>query len=179
MLLPTRLQASCLPTGSTTGNWFPDGPPISHLPFPVLDEEKRGHYTTLVIDTENEEDKKKIIKPPSVVLKERFSELGGSVTESSLHGMKSILLLKKCQCGLITSVICKNRQRGAKKAAETRRLRSTKATSRTVVIDTSVQESREDQRQHVDGDDEHETDQEPRKEHKQQGHLWFMRKDYD
>lgn len=63
--------------------WYPNGPPITHLPFPVLDDTRPGHFTTMMFNTENEDDLRKIIKPPSTVLKEKFSELGGLVTDDT------------------------------------------------------------------------------------------------
>ena len=152
---------------------FPNGPPISHLPFPVFDEARPGHYTTLMLDTGNEDDKK-IIKPPSIVIKERFSVLGGLITESSLHSVSNEVILTVEEVSMWfdhLTVICKNRQRGAKKAAETRHLRRQQAGQSTYMqVTGNVRESKdsEDQRQQVDVDHEQVTDQEPRKEHKQQ-----------
>ena len=45
---------------------------MAHPPYPTIDE----HYTTVMFDTENEDDLRKIIQPPSTVLKEKFSDLG-------------------------------------------------------------------------------------------------------
>lgn len=53
--------------------------------FPTIDESRPGHYTTVMFDTENEDNLRKIIQPRSTVLKEKFSELGGSVPDVSLQ----------------------------------------------------------------------------------------------
>ena len=106
--------------------WFPNGAPITHLPFPILDEMRPGHYTTKMFDTENEGELKEIIKPPSVVLKEQFSESGGLITEGSLQSISKNVNLTVEEVSIWfdhLKAVLKNHQRRAKKAAETRRRR--------------------------------------------------------
>ena len=63
--------------------WYPGGLTIHHLPFPILDEDRpwgntqctsckgfcAGHDKILTMDVTAKAEKKKIIKPPSIVLK--------------------------------------------------------------------------------------------------------------
>ena len=87
---------------SSTVCWYPGGYPVSYLPLPVPDSERpwgsqtcstckgfcAGHYSKYV-DT-NDPAALKSIKPPSVVLKQKFSELVNKlVTEDDA---RSVLL---------------------------------------------------------------------------------------
>ena len=90
---------------SSTVCWYPGGYPVSYLPLPVPDSERpwgsqtcstckgfcAGHYSKFV-DT-NDPAALKSIKPPSVVLKQKFSELVNKlVTEDDA---RSVLLSVK------------------------------------------------------------------------------------
>lgn len=118
--------------------WYPDGYPISYLPLPVADPMRpwgsqncstcknfcAGHYSTKYVDT-NDPAALKCLKPPSVVLKQMFSELGGNpVTDEFVEDAARSVLLSvediKIWIDHLTTVV-ENRKRGAVKAAETRR----------------------------------------------------------
>ena len=115
--------------------WYPGGPTIHHLPFPILDEDRpwgntqctsckgfcAGHYKILTIDVTAKAEKKKIIQPPSIVLKRLLPKIL-SHEMSIKEAAKSVLIPEEdCKIWIehIKTVV-ENRKRGAKKAALTR-----------------------------------------------------------
>lgn len=119
--------------------WYPDGPPLSHLPFPVPDPERpwgsscptcksfcSGHYKTVYVDIHDNHALSKLPMPPSVVLKELFSANNGKIEERMLNDIAKRVLLPPEECKIwlqhLQSVV-ENRRRGARKAAESRRAR--------------------------------------------------------
>ena len=115
--------------------WYPGGPTIYQIPFPVIDEERQwgcehcisckgfcaGHYKTLLVNILSAAEKKKIQLPPSTVLKSSFADIA-SDKQSVRDAAQSVLLPEKeCQLWIEhLGAIVENRKRGAKKAAETR-----------------------------------------------------------
>ena len=116
--------------------WFPGGPEISYLPFPVPDPsfpwgnsncskcegQCYGHFL----------DPKKavasplppMIRPPSILLKEEFDKLHSEASEECIHEVAKKCLLPPLEVRIWfdhLEQIQKNRKRGAEKAAETRR----------------------------------------------------------
>lgn len=70
--------------------WYPVGPPVSHLPLPVPDATQPrgsqechtcpgvclGYYSNPLVDVTDPAALKSVAKPPSLVLKQKFSDLG-------------------------------------------------------------------------------------------------------
>jgi hypothetical protein len=115
--------------------WFPGGPSISKLPFPSPDPVRPwgsttcnsckefcpGHYHNTFIDTSSEDSLKKIVMPPSVVLKRDFAT--NKITEKTAE--KVLLSNEDTHIWLEhLTTIMNNRKRGAAKAAATRRKRA-------------------------------------------------------
>ena len=87
--------------------WYPGGYPVSYFPLPVPDSARpwgsqtcstckgfcAGHYSTKYVDT-NDPAALKSVKPPSSVLKQKFSELGNKlVTDEFIEdAARSVLL---------------------------------------------------------------------------------------
>ena len=121
--------------------WYPGGPPVSHLPLPFPDSARpwgnhecstctgvcSGHYCNQLVDVTDPAAIQCSAKPPSLVLKQMFSELGSRpVTDDFIvNAARSVLLTKeetKIWIDHLTTIL-KNRKRGAAKSAATRRLK--------------------------------------------------------
>ena len=117
--------------------WYPGGPSLSHLPFPVKDLDRpwgancntckcfcTGHYINKFFDIDDQESLTKIPHPPSVTLKE-FSTNQTSVTDDVSNIAKAVLLsIDDTKLWLEhLHTVSHNRQRGTLKAAATRRNR--------------------------------------------------------
>ena len=77
-------QSGPLPSPVT---WYPDGPSVTHIPFPIQDPERpwgndkcpdcsgfcAGHYKLSLIDVSDEAAIKSVLKPPSTYIKEVFN----------------------------------------------------------------------------------------------------------
>lgn len=115
--------------------WFPGGPSISHLPFPVKDVEKpwgancqtcksfcSGHFITKFIDVNDKESLKQILHPPSTILKE-FSNKQSTVPDDVTDIAESVLLsVDETKIWLDhLHTVSQNQQRGVLKAAATRK----------------------------------------------------------
>ena len=128
----------------STLRWYPEGPLISQLPLPVPDSTRpwgsqscttckgvcAGHYSNQFVDTNNPAAVKCITKPPSLVLKQKFSDLGNNpVTDKFIEdAAKSVLLCveeTKIWIDHLATVV-QNRKRGAAKAAATRRAKQSR-----------------------------------------------------
>ena len=114
--------------------WYPSGPPISHLPLPVPDHSRpwggqncstckvvcTGHYCMRLVDINDPIAVKNITNPPSVTLKQRFSELGNSITDEFLREAAESTLLSIEEAKNHLAAVVQNRKRGAAAAAATR-----------------------------------------------------------
>jgi len=115
--------------------WYPGGPSIHYLPFPILDPDRpwgdsqcttckgscAGHYKTIMVDVTSQREKEKIVQPPSVILKGLLPKiLSGNL--SAKEAAKAVFLPEDdCKLWLDhLKTITENRKRGAKKAAATR-----------------------------------------------------------
>ena len=129
--------------------WYSQGPPITHLPLPIIDPLRpweredcdeckgvcSGHYLTKLINVTSQEDMADIAVVPSCFLRSKFKEskgefsnaFGVTCAESALLPVENVLIwLKHLQ------TVATNRQRGAAKAAVTRKSRKTsKSTDQT------------------------------------------------
>ena len=126
--------------------WFPGGPILSHIPLPIADPDRpwgsfhcksckgicAGHYLTVLIDTSKEAEMKMVMIPPSMILKEMFSERDQESSEFSsefvTNAAKKVLLTTDDVTVWLNhlSEVQKNRKRGAAKAAETRQKKKEK-----------------------------------------------------
>ena len=123
---------------SVIPSWYKGGPPITHIPLPVVDESRTwgsqscstcqefcaGHYKYEFIDTNDKHALGKCIPPPSIVLKNEFLNLEGyPPTQDIISNLaKKVLLtpeVTRLWMDHLHNVLL-NRKRGAKKAAETR-----------------------------------------------------------
>ena len=115
--------------------WYPSGPPLSNIPFPVPDPiwprgdqnctacqgVCSGHFYIRLIDTDNP-----IMKPPSVILKQKFSDSHGQITDQFIEQTAKEALLSSDETKIWIEhlvTVVKNRKRGATKAAATRKLK--------------------------------------------------------
>ena len=87
--------------------WYPNGPLVSYLPFPVKDPDRNwgnvtchackdfctGHYKNVLFNTDDEESLKKICQPPSILLKDLFSSIGESPNGECLKEVAASVLL--------------------------------------------------------------------------------------
>jgi len=115
--------------------WYPGGPSVQYLPFPVLDPDHpwgnprcssckgscAGHYKTLLVDVTLPGEKMKIVQPPSIVLKGLLPKIICG-TLSVQEAAKAVYLPEDdCKLWLDhLKTVTENRKRGAKKAATTR-----------------------------------------------------------
>ena len=124
--------------------WYPGGPPVSHLPLPVIDitrpsgnlscesckDECCGHYdTSTFTDTSNKEKMKLVVPVPSVLIKQEFSKqkVSNDISSSVVQNCARLSLLSCKEVNMWIAhlqEIRENRKRGAVKAAATRRSRS-------------------------------------------------------
>ena len=130
----------CQKGTETVSVWFPDGPPTTQLHLPVVDPQQpwcneqckecdgfcTGHYLPdSLIDSRNEDSFKLASQSPSVVLKEKFKQLGDSEhTESVISDIAKSVLLSPHNVKIWfkhLQTVDQNRKRGAAKAAATRR----------------------------------------------------------
>ena len=85
-----------------------------------------GHFSIRLIDTNNPNDVKSIMKPPSVILKQKFSDSHGQITDQFIEQTAKEALLStdvtKIWIEHLVTVV-ENRKRGAAKAAATRQLK--------------------------------------------------------
>ena len=146
---PCCLHAITAPQAvATPRTWYAGGPPLTHLPLPKPDPDRPwggpcstckdccgGHYSEPVFtDVTDASTLKLVSSPPSVYLKELFTELhkqGKSITDNVLEEAAKKVLLPTQEVGFWfdhLKSVADNRQRGAMKAAETRR-RKRQATS--------------------------------------------------
>ena len=124
--------------------WYPSGHPISHLPLPIPDSTRpwgsqtcstckdfcAGHYSIQFVDTNDPAALKCITMPPSIALKQKFSQqLAKGVCQATDEfvedAAKSVLLSveeTKIWIDHLTTVV-QNRKRGAAKAAATRQMK--------------------------------------------------------
>ena len=127
--------------------WFPGGPPLTHLPLPLLDPEHpwgnptcssckgfcSGHYTTQLVDVTDNGALTKIAQPPSVTLKQLFSSDNNIVfDEEKVQSAAKEVLLPPEECKIWLQhlqTVVENRRRGARKAAATRQAKKTLKTS--------------------------------------------------
>lgn len=120
--------------------WFPDGPYLFHLPFPIADPKRpwggpcssckefcSGHYNTVYMDVRDHDAFSQVSKPPSVVLKEQFSANNGEIGETLLNDIAKEVLFPTDECRIWLNhlqTVLRNRHRGAaatRVQAETRR----------------------------------------------------------
>lgn len=136
---PECSHPRCRSIGSLNGyTWYPSGPPITHLPFVIPDSDRpwgnpaccecknfcAGHYSTIIVDTSQQKSLDKLMMPPSLILKKKFSKK--SISDDFLEETAKTVLLTKEEVGIWfnhLSEIAKNRRRGAIKAARTRQLK--------------------------------------------------------
>lgn len=118
--------------------WYLGGPSLYLLPLPFPDAKQpwgstcekcegacSGHYVTQTVDVRDTKALSKAPKPPSTVLKQLFSE--GAIRQSSMESIAKQVLLPCDECEIWLNhlqTVLQNRQRGAKKAAATRRAKS-------------------------------------------------------
>ena len=133
--------------------WYPDGPSVTHIPFPIQDPERpwgndkcpdcsgfcAGHYKLSLIDVSDEAAIKSVLKPPSTYIKEVFN-IKKSVTEEDIRQLAKEVLLPvnevKIWINHLQSVI-ENRRRGARKAAATRQSKKKLAVSQASVSESN------------------------------------------
>ena len=120
--------------------WYSGGPPITHIPLPVLDEDRpwgntscekcngfcAGHYKVKVNDVKVQSDLQSFALPPSSVLKCKFSKLKAYPPPKEDYfkqtGKKVNLTPEDTQMWMDhLDTVVRNRKRGALKAAETHR----------------------------------------------------------
>ena len=148
----TGCHHPCCVTGQPAEpvTWYPGGPPISHLPLPIIDGDRpwgnscsscsaskfcSGHYKLQLVDVKNSTVLKQLPKPPSTTLKERFASVNIHQQPSALQQIAQEVLLSQDECQIWLEHlqnIAQNRRRGAQRAAETRRLRKVQMNSRTL-----------------------------------------------
>ena len=143
MLLPEWLSHPVFQLGCPVDfpTRYPGGPSLTHLPLPVLDPERpwgntccptckplcMGHYKEKhFTDIFNPDDLKLVARPPSIVLKEIFSQQSTDalMTEDFIQQVSKKVLLSCSEVRMWfehLKVINENRNRGAAKAAATRR----------------------------------------------------------
>lgn len=123
--------------GGISFDWFPGGPRVDRIPLPVPDPAHpwggdscgkctgfcSGHF--LMPEETLKSDASPMSLPPSTVLKDFYSKLGGTnPTDATLEAIaKKILLPLNEVCMWLEHLrtVDENRKRGAAKAAETRR----------------------------------------------------------
>ena len=130
-----------------TSVWYSGGPSITCLPLPVADPERpwgdtscftcksfcAGHYKKgYFTDILDGDALKAVAPPPSVVLKEMFSQLpqGAVLTEEFIENAARAVLLPCSEVQMWfehLKVINENRKRGAAKAAATRQAKKNSA----------------------------------------------------
>lgn len=119
------------------------GPPISHLPLPDPQRPWRnqscptcngfcaGHYSSVLVDTTDQDALRHVPKPPSTVLKQLFTQLGGSpVMENFIEDAARSVNLSTEETKIWfdhLDTIVQNRRRGAAKAAVTRQAKKVQA----------------------------------------------------
>ena len=115
--------------------WYPGGPLISNLPFPVPDPQRpwgsttcsscagvcSGHYTTSLVDVLDSQAVSMVPKPPSAVLKRLFSSSNGQVSDEMVENAAREVLLPPEEWLDHLQTVMENRRRGARKAAATRK----------------------------------------------------------
>ena len=110
--------------------WFPGGPQLAYLPFPVPDPSQpwgnancrgqcSGHF--LPPDKAIDMELSPMKRPPSQVLKEIFDGSGGDISEECVLAAAQKCLLPPAEVKIWFDHLQKNRKRGAEKAAATRR----------------------------------------------------------
>lgn len=129
--------------------WYPGGPPITHLPFPIPDPDRpwgnlscstctgsnfcSGHYMVKMVDVKNTSALKELPKPPSITTKEVFAtRRDDELSDEFIQELSKRVLLPPEECRIWLEhlkTILENRRRGAQKAAETRRLRRQQASA--------------------------------------------------
>ena len=124
--------------------WYPNGPPVTHLPLPVVDPLRswgrtncetckgvcHGHYKTKMIDLSNSTDLKAAAPVPSTLLKAKFKELKGELSDDDLAECAKAAILPVQEVNIWMEhlkTVAANRQRGAAKAAATRKSRKSKS----------------------------------------------------
>ena len=117
--------------------WYPGGPLISSLPFPVPDPQRpwggttypscagvcSGHYTTSLVDVDSRA-VSMIPKPPFAVIKPLFFSSSGQVSDEMVDNAAREVLLPPEECKIWLNhlqTVMENRRQGAKKAAATRK----------------------------------------------------------
>lgn len=126
----------CVSGQSTDLAWFPGGPSLSYLPFPVPDPDQQygsstcskctgecaGHF--LPPEQAERSSIKAMTKPPSTLIKEAFTKLKGQAPTSEFFdnlAKQCLLLPEEVKMWVEHLVqVNRNRQRGAQKAAQTR-----------------------------------------------------------
>ena len=120
-------------------SWFPNGPPLSHLPFPIPDPARpwgnpectsckgicHGHF--LLPEAPLASDVSPMIQPPSQILKEEFDRLQShKPSDDCIRAVAKQVLLPTEEVEMWfehLATVQRNRKRGAEKAAATRRKR--------------------------------------------------------
>ena len=136
---PDCLHPLCkLGSSHAIQSWYPGGPNINCFPLPFPDPECvwgctscetcksvcSGHYITKFIDMSKKEDLNAVVMPPSIVLKEMFTELDKSSDREEFiqcAAMKVLLPVEETEIWFDhLQTVVNNRKRGAAKAAATR-----------------------------------------------------------
>ena len=137
--------------------WFSDGPAVSYLSYPIADPAKPwgskdcpeckdvcfGHF--LKPDTAITSSLPAMHKPPSAIILELFQSLKTSPTDSQIEQVAKLALLSPSEVRMWLShlkLVKENRQRGARKAAMTRRQKratASKSTDCSVATVTTVE----------------------------------------
>ena len=110
--------------------------PFFYLPFPIFDDARPGHYMTAMFDIEND-DLRKIVKPPSCILKNKFSELGGLIADETLQSISKEVNLPVEEVSIWFDrlrTVLKNCQRGARSTHRRRQLTGHAEKSRIISV---------------------------------------------
>lgn len=96
---------------------------MTEIPYPYPNPQYPGHYEVKMVDITNKNTLTDIPKPPSIILKDFFSGTK-DISDDLLQNVSERCLLSPEECMFWLDhlqTVVDNRQRGAKKAAETRR----------------------------------------------------------
>ena len=145
-MLTCCYQPHCCHTECKSGKptssqrWYSEGPPITMLPLPVIDQERpwggnkcndckgacTGHYKTVFTNVFDTHATSSTAPPPSTILKEEFRKAKHPISEKFLQeaAKKALLSIEDTKIWLEhLQTVLDNGRRGAKKAAATRRAR--------------------------------------------------------
>ena len=137
--------------------WYTGGPPITHLPLPVLDEQRlwgsecqschgtcSGHYKVVLTDITNQDAVRLAAPLPSTILKEEFSKSSHPISDDFIQVAAEKALLNQEDTRIWLEhlqTVVENRKCGAARAAATRNAKKARHAGQSGVSVVSTSDS--------------------------------------